>query len=477
MGLGSRALRAPATPGAAVLAVALTIGSFGYGFDRDELYFRMLRPAWGYVDQPPLTPYLARTLAGIVDQPFFVRIPATVSVVVALWLVVLMARELGASPAAQRIAGLWFAASFAALGLGHVLLTSTIDLMVWQLIVLFVLRALVRDEARWWLWAGLASGLATYNRDLVTWLLLGIVLGLLLAGPRRWLGTWQVWGGAVVAAVAAIPNLVWQARHDWPQAQMAGAPSDNNGSDVRVFMWVFLVIGISPLALPVLARGFRALWARAETRCLPFAFVLTVVLTFVSGAQPHYPIGLMPVLLAAGVREVGLSSRPWYVGLAGAVNAVIALPVIPLGVLGSTPLPDINLLVADQVGWPTYVSQVADVWDGLGPDSQEQAVIVTSNYGEAGAIARFGPARGLPRPFSGQNALFDEGPPPEGTTVVVYVGGQVPYVEDHFASCTVADRLDNGLDVGNEEQGLPIAVCVDPDRPWSQLWPLLQHLD
>ena len=49
-------------------ALVLTVGSVGYGFHRDELYFRMLPPAWGYVDQPPLAPWLARTLTGLVDE-------------------------------------------------------------------------------------------------------------------------------------------------------------------------------------------------------------------------------------------------------------------------------------------------------------------------------------------------------------------------------------------------------------------------
>jgi hypothetical protein len=46
-----------------------------------------------------------------------------------------------------------------------------------------------------------------------------------------------------------------------------------------------------------------------------------------------------------------------------------------------------------------------------------------------------------------------------------------------FASCTVRARLDNGVGVDNEEQGLPVAVCHGPSDSWAALWPRLHHLD
>lgn len=217
---------------------------------------------------------------------------------------------------------------------------------------------------------------------------------------------------------------------------------------------------------------------------LAVAFGVLVAFTLASGAQPHHPVHLLSVVFAAGCVPVAawLARRPAWrraavAGLAlnAAFSVVLALPVVPVGSVGATPLPDIGPLVADQVGWPRYVAQVADVYRSV--PTGEQPVVVTSNYGEAGALARFGPALGLPRPLSGQNALYDAGRPAEGTDVVVMVGYQLRGVEQLFASCDVAARLDNGVGVDNEEQDAPVAVCRGPVAPWSELWPRFRHLD
>ena len=128
-----------------------------------------------------------------------------------------------------------------------------------------------------------------------------------------------------------------------------------------------------------------------------------------------------------------------------AVAVVVALPVLPVEVLGRTPVPGMNILAADQVGWPAYVDQVRAVAASV---ADEDPVVITSNYGEAGAVDRYAPE--LPV-FSGQNALYDQARPPDSATTVVLVGYQYPAVRDRFASCEVVDRLDNG--VGRRQRG------------------------
>ena len=85
----------------AVLAALLAATSQLYGYHRDELYFRMLEPAWGYIDQPPLTPLIAQALASIVDEPWLLRVPAIIAAVAAVLVAALIAREVGGGRPAQ----------------------------------------------------------------------------------------------------------------------------------------------------------------------------------------------------------------------------------------------------------------------------------------------------------------------------------------------------------------------------------------
>jgi hypothetical protein len=471
------------------LAVLLSVTSGRYGYHRDELYFRMLRPAWGYVDQPPFTPWLARVTASLVDDVWALRVPATAMAAGSVVVVALVTRELGGGRGAQALCAWGYAFAAVPLIFGHVLLTGTADLLVWPAVTLFVVRAVLRAEPRWWLAAGGLAGVSTFNKLLVALLLLSLVVGLVVAGPRRQLASRWFVGAAVLTLLLATPQVVYQATHDWPQLSMAEALSDNNSGDVRVLLWPFLAVMLGPPLVPVWVAGIVALLRRPAwrpVRLLVPAFAVLLVLTFAGGGQVYYPFGLLAVLWAVGcvpAAELMHRSTRWRratvagVALNGVVSSVIALPLLPLSVLGDTPVPAINQTARDQVGWPVYVRQVADVVGSLPPSERSRATVITSNYGEAGAIARYGPALGITAVASGQNSLHDQTRPPDDADVAVVVGGQLPYVDDLFASCTVVTRLDNGVGVDNEEQGQPVGVCRGPVMPWSQLWPRFQHFD
>lgn len=468
------------------LAIALSVTSDGYGYHRDELYFRMLRPAWGYVDQPPLTPLLARAFNALfADEPWAMRIPATLATVLSVFVVVLVTRELGGGRAAQAVCAWGYAFASLPLIMGHALLTSTVDLPVWPAILLFVIRAQLRRRPQWWLAAGLVVGLSMYNKLLVAVLLVAVAAGFLLVGPRRVLWSKWVLGAVAIALVIGSPNLIYQAVHGWPQLSMGQALAKKNGGGVRVTMWPLLFLILGPPLVPIWVAGLVRLLRRPEWRPVRFlagAFPVLLVLVCVMGSQIYYPFGLLAVLFAAGCAAIEGWMVRWRralviagVVLNALVSIAIGLPVVPLSSLGATPIPGIDQVARDTVGWPAYVHQIAGVYAALPSVDREHAVIVAGDYGEAGAVDRYGGRYHLPAAYSGHNQLYYQRRPPVSATVVVFVGKQFTDARSRFQSCVIQGRLNDDEKVDNEEQGAPIAVCRIPIGGWATVWPTLKH--
>jgi hypothetical protein len=477
----------PVTAAAATLAGVLSLGSNGYGFQRDELYFRMLPPAWGYVDQPPLMPLVVRFLAGAVDdEPWAIRLPATLAATLAVFVLVAVIRELGGGRVAQ-IIGAWGCASTSiVLTFGHVMLTAAFDLLVWPLVCLCVLRAVVRRRPVWWLVAGAVAGASMYNKLVIAMLLVGIAAGLLIAGPRRHLLTgWPILALVTTLAVGA-PNLVYQATHGWPQIGMAAALAADNTDEVRAGLPVFLPLLLGPPLLPVLVVGVLAPFRSPElrpARWIPVALVVVVAVTWFGGTQFYYPAPLLLVVFAVGAVRTGswlATRRGWRFGMAvaiavnGLVAAVISLPVVPVADVGATPLPALNGVLRDSIGWPTYVDQIAAAYASVPPAERATTVVITTNYGQAGAVARYGPDRGLPAVYSGHNGLADLPAPPAAATTAIVLGRE-QLARSLFEDCIPAGRLDNGVGVDNEEQGQPLLICRRPIGGWDAAWPAMRH--
>jgi 4-amino-4-deoxy-L-arabinose transferase-like glycosyltransferase len=479
--------RGPVFGAAVAVGAVLTGFTSGYGYHRDELYFRMLRPAWGYVDQPPLTPLLAHAFSNLfADATWAIRIPATLATMASVVVVALLTREFGGGRAAQTLAAWAYATGALPMIMGHALLTSTIDLPVWPAVVLFIVRAVLRDRPQWWLAAGVLVGVSMYNKLLVAVLLASLVAGVLLTGPRRLLLSRWVLAATALALVIGSPNLIYQATHHWPQFRMGRALARNNADDVHVQMWPFLIIMLGPPLAAIWIAGLVWLWRRPAVRFVAAAFPVLLVLVFIMGSQFYYPLGLQVVLFAAGCGPAWswLTRRTAWrrtlvvaLGVNVAVSVVLALPLVPAGSLGSTPVADINQVARDSVGWPRYVAEVAAVYATVPAVQRAHTVLYASNYGEAGALDRYGPTYHLPQVYSGQNQLYYERRPPTSATTVVFVGGQYGEAAGRFASCTPRTELDNDLGVDNEEQGEPVAVCRDPIGGWSRAWPKLAHLD
>jgi 4-amino-4-deoxy-L-arabinose transferase-like glycosyltransferase len=151
---------------AAKVAVTMAVAD-RYGWHRDELYYldSSRHLALGYVDYPPVTPLLAR-----LDQLIFpgslagLRLLAVLAGAAVIVIAALIARELGGSRSAQMVAGLLVLVSPEFVGTNILFQTVSFDQVAWALACLLLIRILIRERARDWLWLGLVFGIGLQTK-------------------------------------------------------------------------------------------------------------------------------------------------------------------------------------------------------------------------------------------------------------------------------------------------------------------------
>jgi 4-amino-4-deoxy-L-arabinose transferase-like glycosyltransferase len=480
--------------GAVVFAVLMAL-SGRYGFHRDELYFLVCAQHLqaSYVDQPVLTPLLAWvslklfgvSLPGLRVWP---ALAAGATVVVGG----LTAREFGGGRRPQLLAAIGTATMPAVLGAGHILDTTAFDILAWAGLALVVARIGRTGEVRWWLAGGGVLGLGLANKHSIGLFAVALLIGALLSGGRRLVGNRWFLAGAVIAAAFTIPDIWWQAQHQWATIAMTRVLNQENGGLGNIGTWVVgQLLMTSVVLVGVWIAGLRFLWrsGRPLWRALAWAYgLLFVFYALTTGAKIYYLAGAYVYLLAAGAVAVDgwLAARrrrlPILLAATGLTTALalpLVLPVLPAADTG--PTAKLNTVSAESIGWPQLVSTVRTVWTSLPPAQRARAVIFASNYGEASAINVLGRGTGLPEAVSGHNTYWWWGPGnPRATTVVAVMpgpvdgGGDAAYLGQFFTSVRAVATLSNPYRIHNQEFGGHVYLCTGPRHPWGQMWPRLR---
>ncbi|GAA3458081.1 ArnT family glycosyltransferase [Saccharothrix longispora] len=480
------------------VAVAAVLVAFagGYGYHGDELYFLAAgrHLAWGYPDQPPLTPFLAALADAVApDSLVALRVPAAVAAGGTVLFVGLLAREMGGGRRAQLVAVLGAALSGPVLVPGHMLHTTTIDICLSAALAWLVARVVRTGDRRLLLVAGAVLGAGLLNKYQIAVVAVGAVVGLALVGPRSVLrGPWPA-AGALLALLLWSPNLLWQFEHGWPQLEMAAVISGNGGNGARVAFLPAQLLYVGPLLVPLWVAGLVRLLRSPDARPFRFlgvAWVLLVVVFVLAAGSPMYLFGAYPALLAAGGLAVdgwlarGARARGIVVGTSLIASAAfivpLALPVVPVDHLDDIPVLELNGLTAEQFGWPELARTVADVHRSL--PAPGNTAVVTENFGEAAALERYGRDLGLPTVHSGYRGYGYWGHPPDTATAALIVRpgtrpGPPRWARDACRDLRVVATTRNDRGVDNKEQDGRVWLCEGIAEPWADLWPRIRHLD
>jgi hypothetical protein len=485
---------------AGALFVMLALVGDRYGFHRDEFYFIEggHHPAWAQPDNPIVVPLAAAAWHDLMAGNLwaFRLLPAVIAGLTVL-VAALTSQAFGGDRRHQTAAAVATAATAIVPATGHLFSITTFDILLTSATLLLLIRALKQPGRLGpWIVVGLVAGVALEVKVLLALVLFSCLLAMLVMGPRAPLAKPGPWLAALIAAVLAAPNLAWQWLHSWPMLAIArNIAAGGSVSSTSRFGVIYLhLLLVGPILAVVLITGLVVLVRRPALK--PYAwitggYVVFLVLVVASGGKPYYLAGFFPAVLAAGAAPVidwvikTRRRKLVAVGLltfSSVVTAFLSLPLAPVGSAIYQIAVAVNPDAAETVGWDSYIATVRDVAATLPPGERDSAIILTRNYGEAGALSRARrlsseDAAALPAVYSGHNAFADWGPPPESAATAIVVGRfDTQQLQSWFRRCHQLAQLTSPPRVNNEEDGAPVRICTGRQSSWGEIWPDVRRL-
>ncbi len=494
-----------------------------YGYFRDEFDYIACgdHMAWGYVDQPPLIPFLIRICRALLgDSLRSIRfIPALASSLLVVQTAVL-ARELGGRRFALLLSAVCAVIAPQYLSNGSLLGTNCLEPNLWMGCAYFFVLGVNKNDPRYWLWFGVVAGLGMEEKYSIAVFGFGIVVGLLLTEQRRvFLNKW-IWLGGLAAFLVFLPNLLWNIHYDWPFVQLM-RNIKAEGRDVILplpqyfFQQTFLV---HPLTAPIWLTGLfaRLFSARLKPyRVLGWCYLTCFTVFFVLHGKNYYLAPVYPMLLAAGAvviesaieapenerpgidrpktyrpRRTWLKAAIVVVLLAGGVHLLpVTVPVLsPESFIRYMKHLPMKLPVmahsharavlpqwySDQFGWQEIVDETALAWNRIPAADRQDCGIYAQDYGQAGAIDFLGRRYGLPQSLSGHQTWFLWGPSGYSGNCMIVLDDRRKRLEelwDHVEY--VGESADNPYAL---EKQIDVYICRGSKfGTLTQLWPQLKR--
>ncbi len=212
-----------------------------------------------------------------------------------------MASEMGGRRGAQLVAA--FAAIPFCLGAGALMQYVSFDYFFWVLAAYCVVRLVKSENPRWWIGIGCAIGFGMMSKYTMGFLVAGIVAGVIFTDARKFLTSKWLWYGVAISLLIFLPNLIWQARHNFVSLEFL---KTIHARDIRIGRTDNFLRGQFILTLLGFPLGMAGLYfcffsANAKRyRILGWMFLVPLAIFLITKARAYYLAPAYPMLYAAG---------------------------------------------------------------------------------------------------------------------------------------------------------------------------------
>ncbi len=485
--------------GLALFNVALHLYAYNnLEYHRDELLYFSLgnHPDFGYATVPPLIGWIAAAMQSIFGYSLIAvkLFPALLGGALVL-VSANIARELKGDSYARIITAIAIVMMPVGLRAFHLFQPVPIDLFLWTLLLYYTLRYINSEEKKYLIILGIVAGIAMLNKYLIGLLFFALLISLIFSPHRNIFRERFLYYGILIAFVIFLPNLIWQAAHDFPVIGHMSALSENQLVHVNRMGFLMDQLLMTFSVCIILIIGWVYTFRKSKYRYLAVSALIVFLMLMLLRGKSYYTMGIFPVLIAAGCVAVEKTVRnKFFRVLIPLLIVLITLPALPIGlpVYSEAGLvayfkdleEDYGLDIgrrfedgtihslpqdyADQLGWEELTSITKKAYD-LVPE-KDRTFIYAENYGQAGAIAVIGKKYDLPEPVSFHESFFYWFPEKFDPDIeyLVYIndelGENVRYL---FRDIEEIGRISN---INAREYGTTVYLCSNPKSSFNEFW-------
>jgi len=488
----------------AYIAIQLITAS-NYPVFRDELYYLDCanHPAFGYVDQPPVSIIILTIWKAIFgDSLLSIRILPALLGACLIFLTALISRALGGGKGAQIFAGVSACSGLVYYVLGGYYSMNAFDFVFWALLFYVFIKIINTQNPKLWMTFGIIAGLGLMNKISVLYFGAGLVAAMIFTKERTWFRNKYFYFGGFIALLVFLPYIIWNFTNDFATIQFIKNATTFKNESIPLLDFVKeQILDLNPLNFFVWFTGIIALIFSSKLkkyRVIAFTYIAIFVILTVQKSKPYYLVPAYSVLLGAGAVAITeffdskrLAALKYVFGslmiIVTCLLSPIVVPVLQpsaladyLDKVGIRPKTGENSkealfpqYFADRFGWEEMTEKVAKAYDSLPPEERKYTAIFGQNYGEAGAIDYYGRNYGLPQAISGHNSHWLWGYGSDSINTVIVIGDKKEKLESLFNSVTLADTTNCSYAMPFENH-LPIFICRGMKKSFKEIWPELK---
>jgi hypothetical protein len=494
---------------ATFLLIYLSSFVSAYGYFIDEFYYIACaaHPAFGYVDHPPLSPFILTLFQSLFGTSLYaIRVLPALALALTVVMTGIITKEIGGGKFAQTLAACSMAAAPMFIAFGGFYSMNAFEPLLAIALLYYTIRMIKENDHKRWIPIGIVMGLGMMNKHTFALFIIALIVSLLLAGKWRLVvNRWFIAGG-LCGFMIFLPNIIWQMMNDYPSLEFYH--NINTYKNIYTPPGAFLtgqLIGMSPSTVLVWFAGIIYLLSSRKMKDFRFLSILFLLIFFFmmysgTSRSDRTMFAYPAVFAGGGLFFEFITSRykalwlkiillvPLFTGL------VIALPIIlpyfdyetvrvrteTLGMnteIEKGKKPPLPQLLADRIGWEEKCELVNRVWQNLSPDEKKETIIAAGNYGDAGALELFGKKYNFPPVVSGHNTYYLWSKERLHASIVLQMDqpGNLERYKRLFEDVELTDGEYTSAYVSDHENHLRVYICRNPKIPLAEMLEKAKH--